>query len=80
MNFRVQMDAKSGQLKNKSKSEISIAPGDTQESANGEKLNAFDVQLMVQFSVHLITHLKLHLKAHSKIYIKVHKKMHLRLH
>ena len=53
------MDTKSGQLKNKSKSEISIAPGDTQESANGKKLNAFDVQLMVQFSVHLITHLKL---------------------
>ena len=53
------MDTKSGQLKNKSKSEISIAPGDTQESANGKKLNAFDVQLMEQFSVHLITHLKL---------------------
>ena len=34
MDLRVQMDAKSGQLKNKSKSEIFSTPGDEQESAN----------------------------------------------
>ena len=32
---RVQMDAKSGQLKNDSKIEHFSAPGDVQESANG---------------------------------------------
>ena len=32
MHLRVQMDAKSGQLKNESKSEIFSSPGDTQES------------------------------------------------
>ena len=34
MDLRVQMDAKSSQLKNESKSELFSAPGDAQESAN----------------------------------------------
>ena len=76
----VQMDEKSVQLKNESKSEIFIAPGDAQESANRITINAFDGPLMVQFSVHLIIHLELHLKVCFKIYIKVHKKVYLRLH
>ena len=80
MDLRVQMDAKSGHLKNESKSEIFIAPGDAQESANGTTINVFDVRFMVQFRAHLIIHLELHLKVHFKIYIKVHKKVHPRLH
>ena len=55
------MDAKSGQLKNESKSEIFSAPGDAQESANGTTINMFDVRLMVQFRMHLIIHTELHL-------------------
>ena len=70
IDLKVQIDAKSGQLKNESKSEIFSAPGDVQESANGTNINAFDV--------HLIIHLHLHLKVNFKIYIKVHKKVHLR--
>ena len=54
----VQMDAKSGQLKNESKSGIFSAPGDAKESANGTTINVFDVPLMVQFRVHLIIHLE----------------------
>ena len=80
MDLRVQMYAKSGQLKNESKSEMFSAPGDAQESANGTTINEFDVRLMVQFRVHLIIHLELHLKVHFKIYIEVHKKVRLRLH
>ena len=74
------MNTKSGQLKNEGKSEIFSAPGDTQASANGTTINAFDVHLLVQFSVHVITHLELHVKVHFKIYIKVQKKVHRRLH
>ena len=72
------MDAKSGQLKNESKSEIFSAPGDAQESANGTTINMFDVRLMVQFRMHLIIHTELHLKVHFKIYIKLNKNAHLR--
>ena len=72
------MDAKSGQLKNESKSEIFSAPGDAQESANGTTINMFDVRLMVQFRMHLIIHTELHLKVHFKIYIKMNKNVHLR--
>ena len=38
---RVQMDAKSGQLKNDSKIVLFSVPGDVQESANGTTINAF---------------------------------------
>ena len=78
IDLKVQIDAKSGQLKNESKSEIFSAPGDVQESANGTNINAFDVRLIVPFRMHLIIHLHLHLKVNFKIYIKVHKKVHLR--
>ena len=37
--LRVQMDAKSGQLKNESKSELFRTPGDAKESANGATIN-----------------------------------------
>ena len=40
MDLKVQMDAKSGQLKNESKSEVFSAPDDAQESANGTTINA----------------------------------------
>ena len=80
MDLRVQMVAKSHQLKNESKSEIFSAHVDAKESAKGTTINVFDVSLMVQFRVHLIIHLELHLKVHFKIYIKVQKKVHLRLH
>ena len=72
------MDAKSGQFKNESESEIFSAPGDAQESANGTTINMFDVRLMVQFRMHLIIHTELHLKLHFKIYIKTNKNVHLR--
>ena len=52
MDLRVQMDAKSGQLKNESKSEIFSALGDAQESANGTTINTFDMRLIMQFRVH----------------------------
>ena len=52
------MDAKSGQLKNESESEMFRAPGDAQEIASGTMMfdvclmvNALDVCLMVQFRV-----------------------------
>ena len=80
MYLRVQVNAKSGHLKNESKSEIFNIPGDTQESANGTMINVFDVHFMVQFRVHPIMHLELHLNVHFKIYIKMHKKVHPRLH
>ena len=60
--LRVQMDAKSGQLKNESKSEIFSASGDAQESANGTTINAFKVLLIVQIRVPLIIHIELHLE------------------
>ena len=59
MDLRVQMDAKSGQLKIESMS----------ENANGKTTNAFEVRLMIQFRVHLIIHLELHLKVNFNIYI-----------
>ena len=43
------MDAKSGQLKYESESEMFTAPGDAQEIASGTMM--FDVCLMVQFRV-----------------------------
>ena len=80
MDLRVQIDVKSGQLKNESKSEIFSVPGDAQESANGITINAFEVRLMVQFRMQLIIHLELQLKVHFNIYIKENKKVQLRLH
>ena len=68
MDLRGQMDAKSGELKNESKSKLFSAPGDAQESANGTTTNAFEMWLMVEF------------KMSFKIYIKMHKKVHLRMH
>ena len=47
MDLKVQMDAKSGQLKSESKSEIFSTSGDAQESANRTKTNVFDVRFMV---------------------------------
>ena len=43
MDLRTQMDAKCGQLKNESKNELFIAPGDVQESANRTMINALEV-------------------------------------
>ena len=80
LDLRVQMDTKSGQSKNESKREVSSAPDDVQESANGTTINAFDVPLMVEFRVHLTIHLEFHLKVRFKIYVKVLKKVQLRLH
>ena len=77
MDLRVQMDAKSGQSRNESKSEIFSAPGDAQQKASGTTINTFHVCLMVQFRVFPIIRLELHLKVHLKIYIKVHKKVQL---
>ena len=68
MDLRGQMDAKSGELKNESRSKLFSAPGDAQESANGTTTNAFEIWLMVEF------------KMSFKIYIKMHKKVHLRMH
>ena len=62
------MDAKSGELKNESKSKRFSTPGDAQESANGTTTNAFEMWLMVEF------------KMSFKIYIKMQKKVHLRMH
>ena len=59
MDLRVQMDAKSGQLKIKSMS----------ESANGKTINVFQVPLMIQFKVHLIIQQELHLKVNFNVYI-----------
>ena len=70
MDLSVQMDAKSGELKNESRSEFFSTPADAQESAIGKTINAFEVRLMIQFRVHLIIHLELYLKVHFKIYIK----------
>ena len=74
MDLRVQMDAKSAQLKNESKSELFSAPAHVQENAKRKTINAFEVRLMVQFRVHLIMHLELYPKVHFKIYIKMHEK------
>ena len=71
MDLRVQMDAKSGQLKIKRVS----------ESANEKRRNAFEVHLMIQFRVYLIIHLDLHLKVNFNIkYSTMHKKVYLMLH
>ena len=59
MDLRVQMYAKSAQLKNESKGELFSAPVDGQESAKRTTINAFEVRLMVQFRMHLIMHLEL---------------------
>ena len=80
MDLSVQMNAKSGQLKNESKSELISAPADAQESVNRATINAFEVRLMVQFRVHLLIHLQLQLKVQFKIYIKMRKKVHLGMH
>ena len=63
------MDAKFGQLKNESKSELF---SDAQKSANGTTINAFEVSFM--------KNMELHLKVHLKIYIKMQRKVCLRLH
>ena len=57
--LRVQMDAKSSQLKIES----------VRENANGKTINAFEVSFMIQFMVHLIIHLELHLMVNFNIYI-----------
>ena len=54
IDLRVQMDAKSGQLKN----DLLSAPGYAQQSANGTAINVFEVHLTIQFRVHLIIHLQ----------------------
>ena len=61
MDLKVQMDAKSGQLKIESMS----------ESANGTTINAFVVCLMIQFRMQQIIYLELHLKMNFNIYIKM---------
>ena len=66
MDLRVQMDAKSVQIKNESETEIFSAPGKAQKFVNGTTISVFDVRLMVQFRVHLIIHLELHLKVHLR--------------
>ena len=45
MDLRVQMDAKSGQLKNESKSEVFSAPDDSQERTNGTTKGEIKVSL-----------------------------------
>ena len=47
MDLRVQMDAKFGQLKNESKTNIFCVPGNAQKSANGTTRSEFGVSLMV---------------------------------
>ena len=76
----MQTDAKSGQLKNESKSARFSASYDVQEGANGTTINLFEGRLMIKLRVNLIIHLELHQKVHVKIYIKMHKKVSLRLH
>ena len=76
----MQMDAKFGQLKNESKSEIFRAPVDAQKSASGTTIKAFDMHLMIKFRVLLLIHLEVYLKIHFEIYMKIRKKLHLRLH
>ena len=81
MDLMVQIDAKSDQLKNESKSEIFSVPVDAQESGNETIINAFEVvSLIIQYWVQLIMPLELHLKVHFTIYIKLDKKVHLMLH
>ena len=75
MDIRVQMDAKSAQLKNECKIELFSAPADAQDSAKRTTINAFEVSLIVQFRVHLIIRPELYLKVHFKIYIKMCKKV-----
>ena len=74
IDISVQMNSKSVQLKNKSKSELFREPVYAHESAKKTTTNAFRVHLMLQFRVHLIIHLELYLKVHFKICIKLHKR------
>ena len=76
----MQMHAKSGQLKNESKSDVFSAPDDAQECANGTTINVCEVCLIIQFRVHQIMQLESHLKMHFKIYIKMHKRALQRMH
>ena len=62
IDLRVEMDAKSSQLKIESIS----------ESANGKTINAFEVRLMIQFRVHLMIHLELQLKMHERVHLILH--------
>ena len=71
MELRLQMDAKSGQLKNEGNSEIFSTFDDAQDSANGTAIIASEVCSM------MILHLEFQLKMHLKIYIKIHKNVHL---
>ena len=66
MGSRVQMNARSCQLKNQSKSEFSISRGYAQDSANRTTTNAFEVRLMIQYLVQLLIHLELHVKCTSR--------------
>ena len=74
MDLTLQMDKKSAQLKNETKSEYFSAPADTQDDIKRTKIKAVEVRLIVQFKVHLIIHLELYLKVHFKIYTKMHQK------
>ena len=47
MDLRLQMDAKSSQLKNESKNEHFNEPGDAQGSANQTTINGFEVRLII---------------------------------
>ena len=78
MDLRVQMDAKSGQLKIKVKAKFLVS-GDAQESSSGTTINVFDIRFVVQFRVHLIIHLELNSEVHLNIYMKLHNKVHPRL-
>ena len=51
------MYVKSDQVKNESKGELSNAPVDAQESANGTATNAFKMRLIIQYRVYLMIHL-----------------------
>ena len=59
LGFRVQMDAKSGELENESKTEIFGAPGDAQ---GGEGKGG-----------HSVLHLKAHLRFNSREHLRLHK-------
>ena len=58
MDLMMQMDAKSGQLKNESKNKVFSALGTPQESVSGTIINAFEVRLMIQYRVSQIIHLQ----------------------
>ena len=56
------MYVKSDQVENESKGELSNAPVDAQESANGTATNAFKMRLIIQYRVYLMIHLEFNLK------------------